>query len=587
MTTIVRMAKRVKKQQALMFLGAVIFIAGQVWFSLKIPDYMETITRLVKTPDSEISEIYRNGGMMLACAGAGIVSAMIASWFSVHVAASFSRDLRTDIYDKVESFSMNEIDSFSTASLITRSTNDVTQIQNFMCRGLQHLIKAPFMVVWALIKISGRHWQWTVLTVCSIAVMTCIVLFMMLYAHPKLRKRQAYTDDLSRDLRENLTGIRVIRAYNAEPYQEAKFDQANRILTDNERKAHHAMGLMRPTIKFVNNALMVGIYLVGAYLIASSDPGDQIAIFSDMVVYSSYAAILIQAFMDLNMAFNQYPRAAVSAERILQVLDTKTDVTDGTDSEPLQGKGTLEFQHVFFRYPGARSDVLHDISFKVESGKTCAIIGSTGSGKSTLINLIPRLYDPQAGKILIDGVDIRELSLKHLKDTIGYASQKAVLLRGTVASNVAYGDNDQLPRTDADITEALATAQALPFVERMDHGIDSEISRGGTSVSGGQRQRLSIARSICWHPQIYLFDDTFSALDFETDRRLRMALSQNHHDVTTLLVAQRIGTIRDADNILVLDQGRIVGQGTHSQLMHTCKIYQEIARTQLSEQELA
>ena len=585
MQAMIELAKRVRKQQIPMFLLAVVFIAAQVWFSLRIPDYMENITRLVKTSNSNINEIYRNGGMMVLCAALGIIAAVAASWFSVRASAGFSRDLRKDLYEHVEAFSMKEIDSFSTASLITRSTNDVMQIQNFLCRGLLHFIKAPFMVVWALIKISGRHWQWTALTGLSVVIMSCVVSFMMVYAHPRLRKRQQYTDDLSRDLRENLTGIRVIRACNAEPFQEAKFDHDNDILTVNERKAHHAMGLLRPTIKFINNALMVGIYLIGAVLIASSDPSDQIAVFSDMVVYSAYAAILLQAFMDLNMGFNQYPRAAVSAERILQVLQAKPEEEDGIEQCPKQG-GTLEFQHVSFRFPNTRADVLSDISFKVNAGTTTALIGSTGSGKSALINLIPRLYEPQSGVILLDNVDIKKIPLKTLHDRLGVASQKAILIKGTVASNVAYGDNDQPERTEKEVRHALDIAQASEFVNAMDGTIQATIDRGGTSVSGGQRQRLSIARAVCWKPELYLFDDSFSALDFETDRKLREAL-KNDRRITSLIVAQRIGTVRDADEILVLDAGRIVGRGTHTELMHSCKVYREIARTQLSEEELA
>ena len=586
MQAIAEMAKRAKKQQAMLFLLAALFTAAQVWFSLRIPDYMQTITRLVKTPGSDMQKIYECGWMMLLCAAAGVGSAIAANWFSMHVAASFSKDLRTDIYDKVESFSMKEMDSFSTASLITRSTNDVTQIQNFMSRGLLHALKVPFIVVWALVKITGRHWQWTVLTLISIVLMVLLVVFMMVYAHPKLRKRQVYTDDLSRDLRENLTGIRVIRAYNAEKYQEKKFTDADEVLTSNERKAHHAMGLMRPTIKFVNNTLMVCIYLVGAYLIASADPSDQIAIFSDMVVYSSYTAILIKAFMDMNMALNQYPRAAVSAERILEILHADIEETEGID-KAAYAAGTVEFRHVNFSYPGAKGNALTDISFTAEVGKTTALIGSTGSGKTSILQLISRLYTPQSGSILIDGVDIQKMPLFDLHEKIGYATQKAMLLRGTVFSNVAYGENEEIERNEQSVIQALQIAQASEFVQGMEGGVNAEIARGGTSVSGGQRQRLSIARSICWNPEVFLFDDTFSALDFETDYQLRKALREKYPDKTILLVAQRIGTIRNADEILVLDDGMIVDRGTHEQLMQRCSIYQQIASTQLSEQELS
>lgn len=584
----IKMIGRMRKQDWVLFFTGMVFIAAQVGFSLKIPDYMQTITKLVETDGSSMNDIWMNGIWMLLCAGGAVGSAIAGSWFSVRLGSSFSKELRADIYQHVESYSMNEIDNFSTASLITRSTNDVTQIQNFMSKGLQHMVKAPFMVVWALIKIAGGYWQWELVTIIAVVIMTIMIVFLMTYAHPRLRKRQYYTDNLSRDLRENLTGIRVIRAYNAEKYQEAKFTADDKILTDNERKAHHGMSLMRPEISLVNNLMMVGIYVIGAYLIAAADTGSRLLIFSDMVVYSSYAAILIQAFMDMNMAFNMYPRAAVASERVLEVLNTNTIVKDGSSRLSEEApKGTLEFDHVCFHYPGSREDILQDISFKVEKGKTLAIIGATGSGKSTIVNLIPRLYDAQSGRVLLDGKDVRSLTLKDLHDRVGYASQRAILLTGTVRSNVEYGDNGKVKTGEEGVRRAIRIAQAEKFVSEMDGGIDAEITRGGTNVSGGQKQRLSIARSIDWQPEVYVFDDSFSALDYQTDQQLRQALKKETAGITTVLVAQRIGTIRDADDIIVLDDGRIVGEGTHEQLMKNCQIYQEIAHTQLSAEELA
>ena len=592
----------------------------QVWMDLTVPDYMEAITLLVKTPGSSIGDILRNGGMMLLCAALSAGGAVAASFFCVRMAASFSMELRRDIFGRIESYTMEEIDTFSRASLITRSTNDVTQVQSFLSRGIQQMVRAPFMIVLALVKLSGKYWQWSVLTGAAVAMVFCVLIFMIRYAHPRLRRRQALTDDLSRLLRENLTGIRVIRAYNAQGYQEKRFDEANDILTDSETKAHAAMGLMRPTVKFANNGLLVGIYCIGAFLISAAAAEDQLTIFSSMVVYSSYAAILIQAFMDLNMVFNLFPRADVSSKRILEVLEKEPSVKDAAapqrrsessarcrERDSQNGKdlsgaqkvtseghnndfpsgASLEFRRVSFRYPGSREDVLHDISFRAAPGETVAVIGSTGSGKTTIANLIPRLYEVTEGEILLDGKDLRSYSQKDLRNRIGYAAQSAFLFTGTVASNVSYGDNgssyaDEKAARDA-VREAIRIAQARDFTEAMPKGIDAGIRRGGVNVSGGQKQRLSIARAVYRQPQLYIFDDTFSALDYQTDRALRSELKKSSAGVTTLLIAQRIGTILDADRILVMDEGRIVGEGTHEELMKTCDIYREIAATQLDD----
>ena len=583
----IRLFKRFGKKETLLLILASLFLAVQIYFTLKIPDYMENITVLVKDENSSLDDILKNGGMMLVFAAGSLISGIIANGFSVRMSALFSMNLRRDLYNHIEEFSNSEIDKFSTASLITRNTNDVTQIQNFLYRGLQNFIKIPFMVVFALVKITGKHSEWTFLTSVAVMIMLTLVIFLMIYAHPKLRMRQTYTDNLSRILREELTGVRVIRAYNAEDLQKEKYSNANKILTVSERKAHHAMRLMMPTVRFINNALMAAIYISGAYIIAKADSGDRITIFSDMIVYSSYAVILLRSFMDLNMVFNQYPRASVSAERIFEVLDTSPKVKDGSGSINPEEKGKLEFRHVSFKYPGSKENVLDDVSFTLEDGKTLAIIGATGSGKSTIVNLIPRLYNLEQGEILLDDVNIKDIPLKELRNRLGYTGQKAILLTGTVKSNIAYGDNGKKEINDIEIKEALDTAQADFVYDIMPEGIESEITRGGTNVSGGQKQRLSIARSIARKPEIYLFDDTFSALDYKTDKALRKELKEKEKGISTLLVAQRIGTIRDADSIIVLDEGRIVGQGTHDYLMKNCKVYREIAETQLSKEELA
>ncbi len=567
------------------FALSVVFIFAQVFLDLKIPDYMSTITRLVKTEGSPMAEIWLAGGMMLLCAVGSLGAAIITGLLSSRLAASFSRDLRERVFDRVEAFSMEEIDSFSTASLITRSTNDITQIQNFVSRGLQMIVRAPIMAIWALYKMSLHQWEWTVLTAGSVLLVIGTVAFIVTYAHPRFRKMQSLTDDLNRVTRENMTGIRVIRAYNAEQYQQGKFDAANERLTRNALQARRAMNVMHPVMRFVNNGLTVGIYCIGAFLIAGcAGAGAQLTIFSDMVVFSTYASKLVQAFMSLNMIFMMLPRVSVSAGRINEVLDTEPKIHDGARDAGAPGQeGTVEFRNVSFRYPDAEEPILHDISFTAAKGQTVAFIGATGSGKSTLVNLIPRLYDATEGQVLVDGVDVREYRQHALHEKLGYAPQKAVLFTGTVESNVGYGSREQ---THEDVERAVRIAQAEDFVQNMDLGYDAAIARGGTNVSGGQKQRLSIARAVACQPEIYIFDDTFSALDYKTDRLLRAELKRQTAGVTTLIVAQRIGTIRDADQIIVLDEGRIVGRGTHEELMRSCGVYQEIAYTQLSEEDL-
>ncbi len=584
-----RIFKRMGRTEWILLTMSAILVLLQVYMDLKIPDYMSTITRLVQTEGSAMSEVWKAGGMMLLCAVLSMCITFMSGFVSARLAATFSRHLRSDIFNAVQQFSLEEIDRFSTASLITRSTNDVTQLQNFMSRGINMIIRAPITVTIAMMKISGKHWEWTALTGGAVVIVLMAVVFVLKYAHPRFRRMQVLTDDLNRATRENLTGIRVVRAYNAESYQEGKFSAANDRLTDNAIAAQRAMAVMHPTMRFVNNGLSIGIYCIGAYLIAETvGTGAALTTFSEMVVFSNYASRILFAFMSLNMIFNQLPRASVCATRINEVLETKPSIVDGAHDKGLEGyEGTVEFKNVSFRYPTAEGEILHDISFTANKGETVAFIGATGSGKSTLVNLVPRFYDATRGQILVNGRDVREYTQTALRRMIGYAPQRAVLFTGTVSSNVDYGDGNHHADPEADIRRAVDIAQGKDFVEKMPGEYDADISRGGTNVSGGQKQRLSIARAVYRTPEIYIFDDTFSALDYKTDRVLRARLKQETAGVTTLIVAQRIGTIRDADKIIVLDEGRMVGSGTHSELMKTCSVYREIAHTQLSEEELA
>ncbi|MBR0139310.1 MAG: ABC transporter ATP-binding protein [Firmicutes bacterium] len=563
-------------------LGVVAFISMQVVCELTVPDYMSEITVKINTPGSTASDIFASGKMMLMFSLLAFAASVLTRFFSARLAASFSQHLRSLIFDKVETFSMEEIDRFSTASLITRSTNDCTQIQNIMSRAFNQLVRVPIMAGYAFYKISTRYWQWLAFTAASISLLIALLIFLIIYAHPRFRRMQGYTDRLNEVTRENMTGMRVVRAYNAEGYEQDKFERANKELTENALQARRAMGLMQPVTKFVNNELNVGIYCIGAFLIASAGAAEQLVIFSEMVVFSTYAARIVRAFMGLNMIFNMIPRASVAAERINAILDTEPSIADGKGREPEEGRGTLEFKDVSFTYPGAASEALSNISFSARAGETVAFIGATGSGKTSLVNLVMRFFDPDSGQVLVDGRDVRDYSLRELREKTGYASQQAVLFTGTVRSNVAYPGEG----ADESVRRAVEIAQAWEFVSNMPKGIDSPVNRGGTNVSGGQKQRLSIARAVHRRPEFYIFDDSFSALDYKTDRALRAALKRETAGVTTLIVAQRIGTIRDADRIIVLDEGRIAGQGSHAELMKTCPVYREIARTQLSEEEL-
>lgn len=569
-----------------MVCASFIFIVAQVWLDLKMPDYMSTITTLVQTPGSEMSDILLNGGYMLLCAVGSMIAAMITGYLAARVAAGLSKTVREKVFKKVMHFNSEEIGRFSTASLITRTTNDITQVQMIVAMGLQAIIKAPILLVWAIIKISGKQWQWSLATAAAVLVILVVLMIAVVLALPKFKIIQQLTDNLNRVTRENLTGIRVVRAYNAEKFQEDKFEKANEELTKTNLFSNRVMALLMPTMSFVTSAISLAIYWIGAYIIDAADIMGRLTIFSDMVVFSSYAMQVIMAFTMLTMMFIMLPRVLVSAHRINEVLDTDISLKDGSLEIPdTNVQGQIEFRNVSFKYPDAGDYVLENISFTVEAGQTVAIIGSTGSGKSTLINLVPRFYDVTEGEVLVDGVNVKKYTQKALRNKLGYVSQRAVLFSGSVKSNVMYGDNgkNQLPE---DMAEAVSIAQAYDFVEKMDGQYDACIAQGGTNVSGGQKQRLSIARAICRRAEIYIFDDTFSALDYKTDRTLRIALNSKLRAATKIIVAQRIGTIRNADKIIVLDSGKIAGMGTHDELMQTCKAYQEIARSQLSEEEL-
>ena len=581
--------KYLKKKEWLMIAAGLVFIVLQVWLDLKLPDYMSDITMLVQTEGSAMNDILVQGGYMLLCALGSMAASIIVGYLSARVAATLSMRLRALVFDKTMSFSLEEINGFSTSSLITRSTNDITQVQSIVAMGMQFIIKAPILAVWAIVKISGKSWQWTLTTGISVVILLIIISCIIIFALPKFKIIQSLTDNLNQVTRENLTGLRVVRAYNAEEYQEQKFQKANRELTDTNLFTNRIMAVMQPSMSVIMSGMSLAIYWIGAILINNAGlPQEKVSIFSDMVVFSSYAMQVIMAFMMLTMIFIMLPRASVSAKRILEVLNTKTKIFDGTTTKSKSDKrGEIEFKKVSFRYPDAADYVLEDISFQVQEGETVAIIGSTGSGKSTLINLIPRFYDTSEGEILIDGINVKDYKQETLHEKLGYVSQKAILFSGSVESNIAYGSGKALEQAAEAVKQAVAIAQGSEFVEAMDGAYKANIAQGGTNLSGGQKQRLSIARAICRKPEIYIFDDSFSALDYKTDRELRSNLKNSTAKATSLIVAQRIGTIKDADRIIVLDEGKIVGAGTHRQLLKDCDVYKQIALSQLSEEELA
>ena len=587
----VKLLKKLTWKDFILAAVAFVFIIVQVWLSLTMPDYMSEITKLVQTKGSKMNDILIAGGKMLACALGSLLAAVCTSICASKISSNFSANLRGQVFHKVQSFSMEEIGNFSTASLITRSTNDITQVQMLIVMGLEVLLKAPIMAVWALCKISTKNWQWTASTGVAVVVLLSFVGACVAVALPKFKKLQSLTDNLNRVTRENLTGLNVVRAYNAEGYQQKKFNDANDELTKTQLFANRTMGTMMPGIQMVMNGLMLAIYWIGAYLISNAQMFDKLTIFSDMIVFTQYAMQVVMSFMMLVMIFVLLPRASVSAKRINEVLDMTLSIKDGTKENGIDGKkGEVEFRNVSFCYPDAEKDVIEDISFTAHKGETIAFIGSTGCGKSTVINMIPRFYDATKGEVLVDGVNVKEYTQKALRNKIGYVSQKAVLFTGSIKSNVAYGaygDNGTKGFTDDDVKHAIETAQAKEFVDKTEGGIDAFVAQGGSNFSGGQKQRLSIARAICRHPEILIFDDSFSALDYKTDRVLRDTLRKTCADATRFIVAQRIGTIRDADKIIVLDDGKIAGMGKHNELMETCEVYRQIAYSQLSKEELA
>ena len=584
----IKLFKNLKKEEWGLAALAMVFIVLQVWLDLTMPDYMADITRLVQTEGSTMSEILTAGGKMLACALGSLVAAIATAVCAANIATGFAATLREKLFHKVQSFSMEEIGHFSTASLITRSTNDVTQIQMLIVMGLQMLIKAPIMAVWAICKISNKQWEWTLTTGIAVVILLVIVGTCLMLVTPKFKKIQFLTDDLNRVTRENLTGLSVVRAYNAESYQENKFEHANDALTGTNLFAQRTMAFMLPSIQLVMSGLTLAIYWIGAVLINGVGMADKIQLFSDMMVFSQYAIQVVMSFMMLVMIFMILPRASVAANRIREVLDTEPSIEDGTRSEGKSGvEGEVEFKNVSFRYPDADGDVLQNISFTAKKGETVALIGATGCGKSTVINLIPRFYDTTEGEVLVDGVNVRDYTQKDLRNKIGYVSQKATLFTGTIRSNVAYGDNGKNPASVDEVNRAVAIAQASEFVDGLEDGCDAYVAQGGANFSGGQKQRLSIARAIARKPEILIFDDSFSALDYKTDRILRQTLAKECKDSTRIIVAQRIGTIRDADRIIVLEDGKIAGMGRHEELMQNCEVYQQIALSQLSKEELA
>ena len=583
----IKLLKNLKKKEWLLVLLSFGLIILQVWLDLKMPDYMSEITVLVQTEGSELSEIIKNGAYMLACAFGSLISAMVVGYLASNISASFSMIVRKKLFNKVGDLAISEIKGFSTSSLITRTTNDITQVQMLIAMGLQLLIKAPITAVWAITKILNKSWQWSAITALGVVILLATILVIMLIVLPRFKKVQKLIDKINSVTRENLTGIRVVRAFNAEEYQENKFENVNEELTGMQLFNQKTFAILSPVMNIVMHFLTLAIYFVGAYLIKEALMSDKLTLFGDMVVFSSYAMQVISSFLMLAMIFMMLPRAQVSANRINEVLDTDITIKDGTiDKNTTKEKGTVEFKNVSFKYPDGEEYVIENVSFKANMGETIAFIGSTGSGKSTLINLVPRFYDATEGEVLVDGINVKDYTQEFLHNKLGYVSQKAVLFNETVINNVSYGENGKSKPSKEVVKKAIEVAQGKEFVEKMDDEYNTRISQGGTNISGGQKQRLSIARAIARDPEIYIFDDSFSALDYKTDATLRKELKKYTKDATSMIVAQRIGTIIHADKIVVLDEGECVGIGTHKELLKTCEVYKEIALSQLSEEEL-
>ena len=580
-----KLFKKLRGKDIMYIIICISLVACSVWLELKVPDYMSAITRLVQTEGSQMSDIIEQGVKMVSCAFCSLLCSIVVGYFAAIVSSHFSANLRKQIFEKVENMGLAEIKKFSTSSLITRTTNDVMQVEMLINLGLQAMVKAPIMAVWAILKILDKGFEWSILTACCVAILLLTVGVLMIIVLPRFSKVQKLIDRINGVTRENLTGIRVIRAFNAEKYQSEKFKSVNDELTEMQLFNQRCFAIMNPVMNMVMHGLTLGIYLIGAYLINAAGMLDKITLFSNMVVFSSYGMQVIMSFLLLAMTFMMFPRAQISAKRINEVLDEKLSIVDGQFNGETKEEGTIEFKNVSFKYPDADEYILENISFKVKKGETVAFIGSTGSGKSTLINLIPRFYDATDGEVLVDGVNVKDYKQNILHNKMGYIPQKAVMFTGTVSSNVTYGDSGKVI-TSEDMKKAIEVAQAQEFVEKMSDTYDSHIARGGTNVSGGQKQRLSIARAIARKPEIYIFDDSFSALDYKTDLILRKKLKEYTKDATSIIVAQRIGTIINADKIIVLDKGECVGMGTHHELLKNCPIYQEIALSQLSKEEL-
>ena len=581
-----KLYKNLTKKEIMYIIISLILIVVQVGLELKMPDYMSAITRLVQSEGSSMKDIIEQGVYMLLCAGGSLISAIIVGFFAATTASSFAATLREILFKKIFKLGVSEMKKFSVSSLITRTTNDITQVDMIIGLGLQMMVKAPIMAVWAILKILNKGFEWSVLTgVCVIILMTTVA-SLMIVVLPKFSKVQKLIDRINGVGGENLLGIRVIRAFNAEEFRSNKFEEVNNDLTSIQMFNQRMFAIMHPMMNLVMHGLTLGIYIIGTILISNAGMVDKITIFSNMVVFSSYGMQVIMSFLMLAMIFMMVPRAMISAKRINEVLDEKITIEEGTFDKETKEKGTIEFKNVSFKYPDADEYVLKNINLKVEKGETIAFIGSTGSGKSTLINLIPRFYDVTDGEILVDGINVKEYKTETLNNKIGYVSQKAILFTGSVNANVAYGHNGGNEPTENDVKEAIKIAQAREFVEKMNDKYNSHIARGGTNISGGQKQRLSIARAIARKPEIYIFDDSFSALDYKTDSVLRSELKKNTKDATNVIVAQRIGTIINADKIVVLDKGECVGIGTHQELLKNCEVYKEIALSQLSEEEL-
>lgn len=581
-----KILKEIDKKNYKYIFICIILIVLQVWLDLKIPDYTANITRLITQEGTKIKDVLEQGLYMLLCAFGSLGFSFITVYFASLIGTSFARDIRKKIFDKIETFGMGDIKNFTTGSLITRTTNDVTQVQSLIAMGLQLAIRAPIMATWAIIKIVNKNFTWSLITGGAVLLLVIMIIIITIIALPKFKIIQSLTDNVNKVTRENLTGIRVIRAFNAENYAYHKFDNVNKKLQKTNLFAQRIMVLIWPFMSFLLPTLTLSIYYVGSHLINNASLIEKMPLFSDMVVFSSYSMQIIMSFMMLTVIFIMYPRASISFKRIKEVLNTKPAVKDNLRTKKeIKETGTIKFNSVSFKYPNAEECILENINLEVKKGEVVAFIGSTGSGKSTLLNLIPRFYDVTSGEILVDGVDVRDYKLEDLYNRIGYISQKAVLFSGSVLSNIKFGKaKEEIDQKEID--KSLMISEAKEFVTKMENGIESHIAQGGINVSGGQKQRLSIARAIARNPEIYLFDDTFSALDYKTDKKLRENLKKYTNNATTLIVAQRIGTIKNADRIIVLDEGKIVGNGTHEELLKTCNVYKEIALSQLSEEEL-